>query len=152
MIRVLHIYQGVPSGDKRIHPGEYANDDPALFGLADYLVDNRHAEAVDEPIVEETVNDGEPVITIHVDGNPPPDATLIAAPLPNEQNAEPLATEEADELQPSEVEAEVSLDEMTKADLKAFATDNEIELGSAKNNEDIANAIHAAFAEADGAE
>lgn len=44
MIRVLHHYRGVPSDMKRIYPGEYAPDDPRLFGLADYLVSNGHAE------------------------------------------------------------------------------------------------------------
>lgn len=45
-IRVLHNYGGRNTKEQRILPGEYAIDDPALFGVADYLVENGHAVAV----------------------------------------------------------------------------------------------------------
>jgi hypothetical protein len=40
---VLRNYGGATTGGGRIEPGEYAADDPALYGLADYLVENGHA-------------------------------------------------------------------------------------------------------------
>lgn len=43
MIEVLINYGGRPTGGLRIEPGIYADDDPALFGLADYLIRNGHA-------------------------------------------------------------------------------------------------------------
>lgn len=42
-IRVIHFYRGAPSGGRAIPGGEYSEDDPALFGLAEYLVQNGHA-------------------------------------------------------------------------------------------------------------
>jgi hypothetical protein len=43
MIRVLHNYGGRNTKEQRILPGEYADSDPALFGLAEYLVEHGHA-------------------------------------------------------------------------------------------------------------
>lgn len=53
-VRVLHNYQGMPSQNQVIVAGDYAPDDERLFGLADYLVENRHAEWIggDDPVVE----------------------------------------------------------------------------------------------------
>lgn len=42
-IEVLHDYGGQPTQGRRILPGKYDYDDPALFGLAGYLVNNGHA-------------------------------------------------------------------------------------------------------------
>lgn len=57
MIRVRYNYGGSPSGGRRILPGDYGDNDPALFGLADYLVANGHAvrilAASDEPVLAE---------------------------------------------------------------------------------------------------
>lgn len=44
MIEVLHNYGGKATNEKRIKPGVYDDDDEALFGLADYLVENGHAK------------------------------------------------------------------------------------------------------------
>jgi hypothetical protein len=49
-IKVLYNYGGRPSNMRRIEPGVYAKDDPALFGLADYLVENGHAVLSIEPV------------------------------------------------------------------------------------------------------
>lgn len=46
-IRVNHNYGGKPTNNLRIRPGVYDASDPALFGLADYLVQHGHAEFVD---------------------------------------------------------------------------------------------------------
>lgn len=42
-IRLQSGYRGRPSGEQYIVPGEYDGADPALFGLADYLVETGHA-------------------------------------------------------------------------------------------------------------
>lgn len=46
-IQVLHNYGGVPSSGRRILPGVYDANDAALFGLAQYLLDNGHAQSTD---------------------------------------------------------------------------------------------------------
>ncbi len=38
-IKLLINYGGTLTGDQRIEPGDYYEDDPALFGLAKYLVE-----------------------------------------------------------------------------------------------------------------
>jgi hypothetical protein len=48
MIRVLHNYGGANTRERRIEPGDYAEDDPRLFGLADYLLQNDHAIVIGE--------------------------------------------------------------------------------------------------------
>lgn len=52
-INLLGNYGGQRTGEKRILPGEYDSEDPAIFGLADYLVENGHAVVIGElpPIV-----------------------------------------------------------------------------------------------------
>lgn len=60
MIEVLINYGGAPTEGRRILPGVYADDDAALFGLADYLVANGHAVRLDTPApaaAEETTID-----------------------------------------------------------------------------------------------
>jgi len=44
-------YCGANSRERVIHPGEYEHDDPALFGLAAFLVENLRAEwlVADDP-------------------------------------------------------------------------------------------------------
>jgi hypothetical protein len=53
-VRVWHNYQGMPSQNQTVVAGDYAPDDERLFGLADYLVKNGHAEWIgaDEPVAE----------------------------------------------------------------------------------------------------
>jgi hypothetical protein len=46
MIRLKDSYRGKPSRERVIAPGEYAEDDERLFGLADYLVKNGYAVKV----------------------------------------------------------------------------------------------------------
>ena len=57
MIEVLHNYGGQPTGGRRIEVGTYADTDPALFGLADYLVANGHAVRLETPIAETSAAD-----------------------------------------------------------------------------------------------
>jgi hypothetical protein len=45
-IRVLHNYGGKLTHEQRIEPNDYDADDPRIFGLAKYLVDNGHAKLV----------------------------------------------------------------------------------------------------------
>jgi len=52
MIEVLINYGGAPTEGRRILPGVYAEDDAALFGLAEYLVANGHAVRLDTPAPE----------------------------------------------------------------------------------------------------
>ncbi len=43
-IKILNNYGGKLTGERRILPGEYEDNDPALFGVsAQYLIDNGHA-------------------------------------------------------------------------------------------------------------
>lgn len=55
-IRVHTGYQGAPSRNRWIEPGDYAPKDARLFGLADYLVENGHAtriaDAADTTVME----------------------------------------------------------------------------------------------------
>lgn len=58
LVRVLHNYGGHVTNDRRIEPGLYSEDDPRLFGAADYLIENGHAELAGvlpdpEPVAEE---------------------------------------------------------------------------------------------------
>lgn len=43
MIELPSAYNGRPSGGLTIPPGVYADDDPRLLNLAEYLVETRHA-------------------------------------------------------------------------------------------------------------
>jgi hypothetical protein len=45
-LRVSRIYQGTKTSENAIIPGIYYEDDPFLFGLAEYLVNNAYAEWV----------------------------------------------------------------------------------------------------------
>jgi len=45
-VQVLEDYGGRRTGEVRIQPGVYDVDDPALFGLADYLIANGKARKV----------------------------------------------------------------------------------------------------------
>lgn len=45
-ILLLHDYRGNRTGGELIKRGEYASDDPRVFGLAQYLVDNGHARVI----------------------------------------------------------------------------------------------------------
>lgn len=42
-IEVKNNYGGSLTKERRILPGEYDSEDPALFGLADYLLEHGHA-------------------------------------------------------------------------------------------------------------
>jgi len=45
-LRLLHDYRGSRTGERIIAEGIYDVDDPALMGLADYLVTNGHARVL----------------------------------------------------------------------------------------------------------
>lgn len=56
-ITVLKNFGGKETQERRIQPGVYDVDSPALFGLAQYLVDNGHAVEVKQvavPVKEAT--------------------------------------------------------------------------------------------------
>jgi len=65
MIRVIQGYR-LPSGDV-IQPGVYGDDDPRLSDKAQYLLDNRFAEAFDgaAPTAAEVAQDSNPASLIH---------------------------------------------------------------------------------------
>ena len=48
MIHLPNVYQGKLTNEQPIPPGNYAEDDQRLFGLADYLVANGHAVVISE--------------------------------------------------------------------------------------------------------
>lgn len=75
MIRVLINYGGTKTNDRRIEPGDYAEGDPRLFGIADYLIANGHAVIVSEDANPFTPpDDGSPVFMTNIgvdeQGNP----------------------------------------------------------------------------------
>lgn len=53
-IRVLHNWGGEPSAFRRVEAGEYDINDPRLFGLAEYLVTNGHAVAIEAEPPDDT--------------------------------------------------------------------------------------------------
>lgn len=57
-IRVLMNYGGFNTQERRIVPGEYDVNDPALFGAADYLVQHGHAVPVESQPDSSNVIDG----------------------------------------------------------------------------------------------
>lgn len=59
-IKLLLNYGGWNTNERRILPGVYDSDDPALFGLADYLVENKHAVVVEDETPEITTTEDEP--------------------------------------------------------------------------------------------
>lgn len=46
-LRLLHGYRGRKSQERYIPAGEYQRGDPALMGLENYLIENGHAEALE---------------------------------------------------------------------------------------------------------
>lgn len=97
MIRVLHVYRNISGA--RIAAGDYEDQDPALQGLGQYLIDNGHAIALrvleqskavapapvveeTEPTVDEPVADLSPaeIVRAHLEAHPE-DANLSAAKL-----------------------------------------------------------------------
>lgn len=48
MIRLNNVYQGKLTNEQPILPGNYAENDTCLFGLADYLLQNGHAAIISE--------------------------------------------------------------------------------------------------------
>ena len=50
-IQVLHNYGGRLTQERRILPGVYEENDPRIFGLAHYLVQNGHAIAISAPLM-----------------------------------------------------------------------------------------------------
>lgn len=49
MIEVKEFYRGRATNEQAIVPGQYAEDDPRLFGLADFLVETGRAERFGGP-------------------------------------------------------------------------------------------------------
>lgn len=48
-IQVIRDFAGRLTGERRIFPGEYALEDPALFGAGQYLLDNGFAVVIGAP-------------------------------------------------------------------------------------------------------
>lgn len=48
-IQLNHNYRGLYTDNQWIVEGVYEDDDPGLHGLADYLIENGHAVALDDP-------------------------------------------------------------------------------------------------------
>lgn len=76
MIKVNEFYRGRSTGEQPIAPGVYSADDPALFGLADFLVESGRAERIG----------GEP--------------TPAAEPQLDSQEGQPERTDQQGEAQP----------------------------------------------------
>lgn len=72
-IRVHTGYQGTPSRNRWIEPGDYAPKDARLFGLADYLVENGHAVWIADAV-------GTTVMEPQVDIEPPQSSEQPVAP------------------------------------------------------------------------
>lgn len=73
MIRVLNNYGGRNTKEQRILPGDYSEDDPRLFGLADYLIENGHAVQVTDvapPVSTETPEEPQTDVYIDEDNRP----------------------------------------------------------------------------------
>lgn len=83
LIRVLHNFGGHVTAERRIEPGLYSEDDPRLFGVGDYLLENGHAELAGvlpdpEPVADEISppnetdgeSGGEQTPTDETDGEP----------------------------------------------------------------------------------
>lgn len=73
MITVLRNYGSAATDFQRIEPGDYAEDDARLYGLADYLLENGHAVKVG--------------------------AVAVAAPAPEPASVEPDAIPEPEPVQ-----------------------------------------------------
>lgn len=118
MKRILldHYYSGVPSGGHRIAPGEYAEDDPALCGLASYLVDNRHAVWVAELVSTEGTEESATI-------EEQPEETIMGGV------SVPGITEETE----NSADAEIDYSAMTKAELTELADERGIAIGNPKN-------------------
>lgn len=76
LIRVLHNYGGHITNDRRIEPGLYSEDDSRLFGAADYLMQNGHAELAGLmpdplPVAEETLPPADETAEDSPAGEPP---------------------------------------------------------------------------------
>lgn len=78
MITVLRNYGSAATDFQRIEPGDYAEDDARLYGLADYLLENGHAVKVGAVAVAAPVVEPEP------------------APEPQPESVEPDVTPEAE--------------------------------------------------------
>jgi hypothetical protein len=63
MIEVKQNYGGRLTKEQRIAPGIYTDDDPALFGIADYLVNSGYAVRIEEPKAVEVKADELPMHT-----------------------------------------------------------------------------------------
>lgn len=138
-IRLLRDYAGRRTNEQRILPGVYAADDPALFGQAEYLVENGHAVFTDEPPVKSVVMDTVTAVqVVSIDGR---DVKVLPHDAPPEMVQEhyPQTVKQTDE--PGEPK---SLEESwTLKDMQAFAGEFGIDLGNSTRKSDIAPIIEA---------
>ncbi|MFN8452024.1 MAG: hypothetical protein U0521_26380 [Anaerolineae bacterium] len=120
-IRVNRDFGGRITDERRIPPGEYALDDPALFGVGQYLLDNGFAERVSDGSV--SIND-----------------TDVAGEIPDGAVVTYWETEA-----PDDVPETVDYAAMTIAELKALLDERGVDYSDAKRKDD-----YVALAEAQG--
>ena len=93
LIRVLRNYGGHVTAERRIEPGLYPEDDPRLFGVGDYLIENGHAELAGEVPDPEPVADETTPPTDDTGGEEPPaDDSPAGEDAPPEEPPAPTST------------------------------------------------------------
>lgn len=99
LIRVLHNFGGHVTAERRIEPGLYSEDDPRLFGVGDYLLENGHAELAGDEISPPNETDGESggeqTPTDETDGEPADDSPAGEDAPPEETPAPTRRTKKA---------------------------------------------------------
>ena len=75
-------YRGVKSKERFIEPGEYEWDDPALFGLANYLILTEHAAEIELPEALPFSVEAESVDVVNMDFVQDPEAVGLSVTEP----------------------------------------------------------------------
>lgn len=105
MIKVLHTYSGRLTNKQKIFADIYAENDPALFGIADYLVENGHALRLDIPFSTNiptqaiTLNNDSPLLAPKESPTDNVETPIVSEPLAvDDDSTEEIEIE--DELKP----------------------------------------------------
>jgi hypothetical protein len=120
-ILVKRNYGGRPTRERRILPGEYDSNDPALFGVADYLLENGFAVAVNLSDDAQTPDLGELSELSEPDGQSPDTSVFVSEP---DGNA-------------------VAIDSLSYTELRQLVSDMGIELTDGRSREALIEAITA---------